>query len=102
MNHSIYSADRATHLKIVVTALAAEIAVAGLGLYSDAQRAARIVRIGESMMMVSSDALTIGEKQKSGISAHEQSATEDQRDPETLNSLPRSADFIARRTMGPS
>ena len=32
MNHSIYSADRATHLKIVVVALVAGIAVAGLGI----------------------------------------------------------------------
>ena len=30
MNHSIHSADRATHLKIVVVALVAGIAVAGL------------------------------------------------------------------------
>ena len=30
MNHSIYSADRATHLKIVVVALVAGVAVAGL------------------------------------------------------------------------
>ena len=32
MNHSIYSADRATHLKIVVVAVVAGIAVAGLGI----------------------------------------------------------------------
>ena len=32
MNHSIYSADRATHLKIMVVALIAGIAVAGLGI----------------------------------------------------------------------
>ena len=32
MNHSIYSADRATHLKIVVVALVAGIAVAGFGI----------------------------------------------------------------------
>jgi hypothetical protein len=32
MNHSIYSTDRATHLKIVVVALIAGIAVAGLGI----------------------------------------------------------------------
>lgn len=59
MNHSIYSADRTTHLKIVVVALVAGIAVAGLGLYSDAAsiRAARIVKIGKSTAMVSSDAL---------------------------------------------
>jgi hypothetical protein len=32
MNHSIYSADRTTHLKIVVVALVAAIAVAGFGI----------------------------------------------------------------------
>jgi hypothetical protein len=34
MNHSIYSADKGTHLKIVVVALVAGIAVAGLGFSS--------------------------------------------------------------------
>ena len=34
MNHSIYSADRTTHLKIVVVALVGGIAIAGLGLMS--------------------------------------------------------------------
>ena len=32
MNHSIYSADRMTHLKIVVVALVAGIMVAGFGI----------------------------------------------------------------------
>ena len=32
MNHSIYSADRSTHLKIVVVALVAGIAVAAFGI----------------------------------------------------------------------
>ena len=32
MNHSIYSADRSTHLKIVVVALVAGIAVAGFSI----------------------------------------------------------------------
>ena len=32
MNHSIYSADRATHLKIVVVALLACTMVAGIGI----------------------------------------------------------------------
>ena len=32
MNHSIYSADRSTHLKVVVVALIAGIAVAGIGI----------------------------------------------------------------------
>jgi hypothetical protein len=34
MNHSIYSADRTTHLKIVVVALVAGIAVAGFSISS--------------------------------------------------------------------
>jgi hypothetical protein len=32
MNHSMYSADRATHLKIVVVALVAATLVAGIGI----------------------------------------------------------------------
>ncbi len=32
MNHSFYSADRTTHLKIVVVALVAAIGVAGVGI----------------------------------------------------------------------
>ncbi len=40
MNHSIYSADRATHLKIVVVALVCATAVAGIGI------AARVATAG--------------------------------------------------------
>ena len=32
MNHSIYSADRMTHLKVVVIALVAGIGIAGFGI----------------------------------------------------------------------
>jgi hypothetical protein len=32
MNHSIHSADRTTHLKIVIAALVASILVAGVGI----------------------------------------------------------------------
>lgn len=32
MNHSMYGADRATHLKIVIVALLAAVAVTGFGL----------------------------------------------------------------------
>ena len=32
MNHSIYSADRTTHLKVVIVALIAGILVAGFGI----------------------------------------------------------------------
>ena len=38
MNHSIYSADRSTHLKIVVVALVAGIAVAGFGISARSTR----------------------------------------------------------------
>jgi hypothetical protein len=34
MNHSLYSADRATHLKIIVVALVAGTMVAGVGIAS--------------------------------------------------------------------
>ena len=34
MNHSIYSADRSTHLKIVVVALIAAISVTSLGIFA--------------------------------------------------------------------
>jgi len=34
MNHSMYSADRGTHLRIVVVALACAIAIAAIGIFS--------------------------------------------------------------------
>jgi hypothetical protein len=64
MNHSLHSADRATHLKIVVIALAAGIAVAGLGISarpsSDyTQTAHVIIKAGKPMMMTNSDAMVV-------------------------------------------
>ena len=59
MNHSIHSADRATHLKIVVGALVAGIAVAGFGISarsnSDYTQTARIIKAGKSITVTSSD-----------------------------------------------
>jgi len=61
MNHSIYSADRATHMKIVVVALIAGIAVAGLGvsarLTSDDgyTQTARVIKAGKPVTITSSD-----------------------------------------------
>jgi hypothetical protein len=59
MNHSIHSADRATHLKIVVMALIAGIAVAGFGisarLTSDGTQTARIQKAGKPVVLTSSD-----------------------------------------------
>ena len=50
MNHSIHSADRATHLKIVVVALVAGMAVAIFGMASrsnvDYTQNARVIKAG--------------------------------------------------------
>jgi hypothetical protein len=61
MNHSIYSADRSTHLKIVVVALVAGIAVAGFGISArstsdDYAQTARVIKAGKPMAISSSDA----------------------------------------------
>ena len=60
MNHSIHSADRSTHLKIVVVALVAGIAVAGIGISArttspDAQTA-QVVKAGKPVTVTSSNA----------------------------------------------
>lgn len=46
MNHSIHSADRATHLKIVVVALVAAIGVAAFGI--SARNNADFTQIGRA------------------------------------------------------
>jgi hypothetical protein len=59
MNHSIHSADRSTHLKIVVVALAAGIAVAAFGISArsnaDYSQTAHIVKAGKPVVVTSSD-----------------------------------------------
>ncbi len=53
MNHSIYSADRMTHLKVVVVALIAGIGVAGFGISARVNsdegytQTARVVKAGK-------------------------------------------------------
>ena len=59
MNHSIYSADRTTHLKIVVVALVAGILVAGFGITtrattSDDMQTARVIKTGKPVVVTSS------------------------------------------------
>jgi len=60
MNHSIYSADRSTHLKIVVVALIAGIAVAGFGISArigsdDYTQTARVIKAGKAVTVTSSN-----------------------------------------------
>jgi hypothetical protein len=62
MNHSIYSADRTTHLKIVVMALVVGIAVAALGISARAvsddsyAQTAHVVKAGKPVTVTSSNA----------------------------------------------
>jgi len=60
MNHSIHSADRGTHLKIVVVALVAGILVAGFGIsartHADYTQTAHIVKAGKMITVTSSEA----------------------------------------------
>ena len=61
MNHSIYSADRTTHLKIVVVALVAGIAVAGFGISTRSNpdegytQTARVMKAGKPITVTNSD-----------------------------------------------
>lgn len=61
MNHSIYSADRMTHLKVVIVALIAGIFVAGFGisarLNSDEgyTQTARVIKAGQPVTTATSD-----------------------------------------------
>jgi hypothetical protein len=65
MNHSFYSADRTTHLKIVVIALVIGIAGAGLGLASRSDsdghspQTAGVIKAGKPIVTTSSDAHAI-------------------------------------------
>ena len=65
MNHSIYSADRSTHLKIVVVALVAGIVVAGLGISARATsddgyaQTAHVIKAGKPVTVTSSGAALV-------------------------------------------
>lgn len=64
MNHSIYSADRTTHIKVVVVALVAGILVAGFGIStrattSDDVQTARVMKAGKPVAVTSSGASVV-------------------------------------------
>ena len=63
MNHSFHSADRATHLKIVVVALVAGIAVAAFGITTrsnvDYTQTAHVIKAGKPVAITSSGASVV-------------------------------------------
>jgi len=65
MNHSIYSADRSTHLKIVVVALVAGIAVAGFSISARTTsdegytQTARVLKAGKPVAITSANISTV-------------------------------------------
>ena len=64
MNHSILSADRTTHLKIVVVALVAGISVAAFGIsartsVSDFTQTAHVLKAGKPVVVTSSNLSTV-------------------------------------------
>jgi hypothetical protein len=66
MNHSFYSADRTTHLKIVVVALVAAISVTSLGIFARANgdnsgytQTVRVIKADKPIMVTSSGASVV-------------------------------------------
>jgi hypothetical protein len=61
-NHSIHSADRSTHLKIVVVALVAGVIVTGLGMFSRGasdMQTARVIKAGQPTAFTSSNSSAV-------------------------------------------
>jgi hypothetical protein len=67
MNHSIYSADRMTHLKVVVVALVAGIMVAGFGISAQLNsndsmagvQTARVIKADKPVMISNSSSSVV-------------------------------------------
>jgi hypothetical protein len=63
MNHSIHSADRATHVKVVLVALVAGVIVATFGMASrsnvDYSQTVQVIKAGKPVAITSSDSATV-------------------------------------------
>jgi cytochrome oxidase Cu insertion factor (SCO1/SenC/PrrC family) len=63
MNHSIHSADRATHMKIVLVALVAGVIVATFAMASrsnvDYSQTVQVIKAGKPVVVTSSDSSTV-------------------------------------------
>jgi hypothetical protein len=63
MNHSIHSADRATHMKIVLVALVAGVIVATFAMVSrsniDYSQTVQVIKAGKPVVVTSSDSSTV-------------------------------------------
>ncbi len=66
MNHSIHSADRSTHLKIVVVALVAGIAVAAFSIlaqnntdFTQTAQTNHVMKAGKPVVITSSETSTV-------------------------------------------
>jgi hypothetical protein len=64
MNHSIYSADRSTHLKVVVVALVAGIAVAAFGISArtssdEFTQTAHVIKAGKPVAVTNSNMMVV-------------------------------------------
>jgi hypothetical protein len=63
MNHSIHSADRATHMKIVLVAAFAAIVVATLGVAArsnvDYTQTVQVIKAGKPVVITSSDSAMV-------------------------------------------
>jgi uncharacterized membrane protein len=67
MNHSFYSADRSTHLKIVAVALIAGVSILGYGIAvrskgdgsAYAQQNIQVIKAGKPLLVGNSEAPTI-------------------------------------------
>ncbi len=64
MNHSFHSADRQTHLKIVIVALVAGFVVAAFGIATRSnvdysQTAAHVIKAGKPVVVTSSDTMVV-------------------------------------------